>query len=342
MKKIAALSMTVMMLCLCAGPAAADWTDRAGGGGGGVSYQEEGRGFDLWLGAGRMSGDSTYTIGGTVSDILGTFEVQWPLSELKWPLDVWMVSAGAGATFNRFSFEGEVRKNITSGAGSMEDSDWGIYWLETGDPFFRPDTLDIFSTSDADLSALIFNIKGRYWFMKKAKVALAAGAGWLYQNFDYEADNVNQYSPSAADTYFLTFDPFATRHAGVALTYEVTYNIPYLEVAVDWSVGEKFTLLAFLGYSPFAQADDVDDHILGMSLSEGACDGNAFLFGLDGRFDITGRWFVNAGVDYLSVNTSGTQTQTVYGGEFAGAAAKIDQEITTSQIHVFVGGGVGF
>jgi outer membrane protease len=290
-----------------------------------------------------MSGDGTYTIGGAVSDNFGgAGGVHWPLSELKWPLDVWMVSVGAAATFKRFSLEGEVRKNVTSDAGSMEDSDWGIYWLETGDPFFRTDTLDIFSTSDADLSALIFDIKGRYWFMRKEKVGLAVGGGWLYQNFDYEANNVDQFSPSARDTYFLPFDPFAFRFAGVGITYEVTYNIPYLELALDWTMSEKFTLLAFVGYSPFAKAEDVDDHILIRKLSEGDCDGSAFLFGLDGRFNITERWFVNAGVDYLNIDTSGTQTQSFYAGELAGLMLKIDQEITASQTYVSLALGFGF
>ena len=80
-----------------------------------------------------LRGDSTYTIGGTFSDNQGNSGEFWdPLSELKWPLDVVMVSLGGQAEFGRFSVRGEITKNATGNAGDMEDSDWGVYYDLSG------------------------------------------------------------------------------------------------------------------------------------------------------------------------------------------------------------------
>lgn len=298
--------------------------------------------FQLWVGGGRLGGDTTYTIGGHVSDNLGNAEdLWWPLSELKWPLDVWMLSGGAQIDFSRFSVSGEVFKNVTNDAGDMEDSDWGVYFIETGNPFFATETKDVFSTSEADLDALIFDVRARYWALKKGVFSLAVGAGWRYEDFDFEASNVKQYSPSAP-SYGLPSDPFAFNDPGLAVTYDVTYNIPYIEIAADISAGEKVTLEAFIGYSPIVKAEDKDDHVLRSKLSEGDCDGTAIMVGIDARYNITKHWFGLLGFDYISIDTDGTQSQSFYAGELAGLAFEIDQEITSTQTYFYVEAGYSF
>jgi len=298
--------------------------------------------FDLWVGGGRLEGDTTYTIGGHVSDNLGNVgDLWWPLSELKWPLDVWMLSAGARVDFSRFSVSGEVFKSVTNDAGDMEDSDWGVYFLGTGNPFFQTDTKDVFSTSEADLDALIFDVRARYWALKRGPFSLAVGAGWRYEDFDFEAGNVNQYSPSAP-TYGLSSDPFAFSDPGLVITYDVTYTIPYIEIAADITAGEKVTLEAFVGYSPIVNAEDKDDHLLRSLLSEGDCDGTAIMVGIDARYDITKHWFGLLGFDYISIDTDGTQTQSSYAGELTGLVSKIDQEITSSQTYFYIEAGYSF
>ena len=79
-----------------------------------------------------LSGDSTYTIGGKFSDNLGNSgSGRNPISELKWPLDVVMVSLGGQAKLGRFSVRGEIMKNATNDAGDLEDSAWGVYYGAT-------------------------------------------------------------------------------------------------------------------------------------------------------------------------------------------------------------------
>ena len=301
-------------------------------------------GLDLWVGAGRLGGDSTYTIGGSVTDNFGgTGEIHSPLSELKWPLDVWMATVGVGADLGNFSLSGEVSHSLTSDAGDMEDSDWGIFFLDSGgNPFFRTDSKDIFSTSETDLTALTFDLRARYWALRKEGWSLGVGAGFLYENFDFEASNVNQYSPTAVPVYGLPFDPYEATVSGLGITYEVTHTIPFIEVAAAGRLGERVSVEASLGYSPIAMAEDTDDHVLRSKLSKGDCDGTAFMAGIDARFDITERWFAGAGFDYISISTDGTQTQNFYAGENVGLVLTIDQEITSSQTYFFLEAGYSF
>jgi outer membrane protease len=293
-------------------------------------------GVDIWAGVGKLSGDTTYAIGG---------EEYWtdPISELVWPLDVWMGSLGVSAEFGSLFVSGEGFINLTSDSGQMEDSDWGILFVETGgNPRFSPDSLDIFSTSDATLDATILDLKARYRLIDLAGVSLAAGAGWLYQNFTSEASNLNQYSPSARDEYGLSFDPYAATAEGVGITYEVTYTVPYLEVAAAIQAGEKFSIEASLGYSPIVSVEDVDDHVLRSKLNVGDCDGTALMAAVDGRFNFTEKLFALFGASYLAIDAEGTQSQRFYAGPLTGLGTDIDLDISSEQVYVYLNGGYAF
>jgi hypothetical protein len=302
-----------------AGPAAAD-----------------GSRFDLRLGLGLLGGDSTYTIGGEISDNEGNRGYLWdPISELKWPLDVVLVSLGGRAEVGRFSVRGEVAKNATSDAGDMEDSDWGVYYgLSGGNPYFSPTSKDIYSTSSTDLDALIVDLRGRFAVWRGKWFSTAVGLGLRYQKFSIVASDVEQYSPSY-QTYGLDrvfpSDPFAAAVPGPALDYEVTYTIPFAELSGRFQIGSPLSLEASLGYSPLVAARDRDDHLLRSKLSEGSCNGSAWLFELELRLQLSRHWFAAAGASGLFIDTSGTQEQRFYGGEDAGYEATIGQTITSSQ-----------
>lgn len=304
------------------------------------------QGLDLRVGAGRLSGDTTYSIGGELTVAEGTFET-WtnPISELKWPLDVWMASAGISAEVGPFIVSGEAFRSFTGDAGEMEDSDWGVFYvLSGGDPFFSSGSKDIFSASDTDLDAIIFDLKARYWFFRGDTLSFAAGGGWLYQNFDFEAERVNQYSPSAVDTYGLPSDPFAFSSPERVVTYEVAYSIPYLEVATAIRLGEKFRCEAFLGYSPIAAAEDEDHHLLRdpVKISEGSTDGSAWAAGVDGRYSLTRHWFAALGLDYLFIDTEGRQEQFEVVGTRRVPIGTIDTGISSSRTYLHVEGGYAF
>lgn len=122
--------------------------------------------FDLRAGMGVMSGDTTYEIGGEFSGSFA-YTYRFPISELKFPLDVYMASAHGTLNFqDRWSIHVNGKKNITDDAGKLEDSDWGI-WYEEGCPYCSSDSLDIFSESDAELDALIIDIDFHFWVYKK-------------------------------------------------------------------------------------------------------------------------------------------------------------------------------
>jgi outer membrane protease len=293
--------------------------------------------FDLQLGLGLLGGDSTYTIGGAVSDNRGNFDRLWdPISELKWPLDVVLASLGGQAEIGRFSLLGEISKNVTSDAGLMEDSDWGVYYDLSGrNPLFGPSSKDIFSTSSTDLDALIADVRGRCAVWRGARFSAALGLGFRYQKFSIVASNLHQYSPTfeayGLDSVFPS-DPFAADVHGPALDYEVTYTIPYAELSGRYRFGTLLSLEASLGYSPLVAARDRDDHLLRAKLSEGSDNGSAWLVDLSLRLQASRHWFVTAGASGLFIDTSGTQQQSFYGGENVGYRATIEQTITSSQL----------
>lgn len=296
--------------------------------------------FDLWLRTGMLKGDSTYTIGGSISDNQGNSDEIWdPLSELKWPLDVVLISLGGRAGIGRFSVSGAITTNATSDAGYMEDSDWGAYYAAFGPnpaPGFSFNTAskDIFSITSTDLEALIVDVRARYTWWQGPKFSTSVGLGLQHQQFSIVASDLAQYSPSfysyGLDRVFPA-DPFAAVEPGPVIDYEVTYTIPFVELAGLCRFGKLLSLEAALGYSPLVRARDRDDHLLRYKLSEGSDSGSAWLFDLKLRLQATKHWFASVGVSGLFVDTSGTQNQFFYDGENSGLRITIDQTITSSQ-----------
>ncbi len=93
----------------------------------------------------------------------------------------------------------------------MKDSDWII-----------PGSLDIFSESEiSDFDALIWDIDVEWVFMKRQVWEIYAGFGYQYQNFEYGAQGIYQYSPSGLPGVEAYGD------GSVSITYEMTYRMPY-------------------------------------------------------------------------------------------------------------------
>ena len=286
--------------------------------------------FDLTLGLGMLSGDTTYQIGGMLDTPSGGGEIHFPLSELEFPLDVYMASIEGSIKFaEKWKVSANVKKNITSDAGQMKDSDWGII-------FDDPTSLDIYSESDADLEALITDINLRYRFYKKSNWSFIAGFGYLRQNFDYEVSNLDQWYPSLNDYY--GYDVGHDCKNGKVLEYEVTYNIPYMQIGTQFKIKDKFRLEANLGYSPIVNVEDEDHHFILSKVSKGDCDGNAILISLEGRYDFLKHWFLTLQLDYMMINTDGKQKQYT-DGEWT---ATIDQEIESKQIFTALAAGYTF
>ena len=288
------------------------------------------------VGIGSLSGDTTYRIGGTVVTSLGSSQVHFPISELEFPLDVWMVSVEGSKEFaDKWKVSVSVEKNITSDAGKMKDSDWGFWYLD-GYSWAEKGTLDIYSESDAELDALIMDINLRYRFYEKSNWAFIAGLGYIRQNFDYAVSNLDQWYPSS--NYYLGVDLPHDYASGKILTYEITYSIPYIEIGIQRSFKDKFSVEASLGYSSIVDAEDEDVHILRAMVSEADCDGDAILLFLKVRYDSSKNWFVMAEFDYTKIEVDG-KSITYVGGEYSNT---IDQEINSKQIFAVLSVGYAF
>jgi len=300
------------------------------------SMAEMHRGSESYItvGIGKLGGDTTYQIGGTVVTPLGSGQLHFPISELEFPLDVWMASLEGSKEFaEKWKVSVGVKKNITSDAGKMKDSDWGAYFLD-GYAWAEKDTLDIYSESDAELDALIMDINLRYRFYEKPSWAFFAGLGYIRQNFDYEISNLNQWYPSS--TYYFGVDSPHDFVSGKVLTYEIKYSIPYIEIGLQGAFKKKFSVETSLGYSPIVDAEDEDVHILRDRVSKADCEGDAILFSLRARFDFSKNWLVMGEFDYTKIEVEGT-SKTYDGGAYSHT---IDQEITSEQI--FAGLSVGY
>ncbi|MBN1637318.1 MAG: omptin family outer membrane protease [Deltaproteobacteria bacterium] len=304
-----------------------------------IASYAQGLQVDFSLGAGRLSGDTTYQIGGDISIAGGeSGEVHFPISELEFPINVYMACADFKLVFSdSFEFTAGVKKSITEDAGKMKDSDWGYYWLE-GLEGAEIDTLDVYSESDAELDALILEANLRYRLVVKPTWSIAVGLGYIRDNFDYDIKNIDQWYPS--DSYY-GLDLGHDYISGLGLTYEIKYDIPYVELSAD-ATFKNFNMLLSLGYSPYVQAEDDDGHLLrrdpGPIFAEGECDGNAYLASLQGKYNFMKHFFMMLDLSYMKINTEGEQDNFV-DGQWVWTT---DEEIESEQIYIGLSLGYSF
>ncbi|MEA3436139.1 MAG: omptin family outer membrane protease [Thermodesulfobacteriota bacterium] len=251
------------------------------------------------LGGEKWEGDTTYQIGGTVSIPGATYEYHFPISELAFPLDVYMISMSCSIEITPDLFwSAGVKKNVTDDSGKMEDSDWMTS--------SNPNQLDIYSESDAELDATIIDFNLRYRFFKKSGWSFNAGFGYLYQQFDYDIYDLDQWYPSGI---------YGTGHdyvSGKVLTYEVSYSIPYIEIGAQFKI-KDISVETTLGYSPFVNVIDEDHHILRSKVNEGHCRGDARFLSFKGEYAFLNNWFLTLALEYMKIETEGESSAYFYG-----------------------------
>ncbi len=282
---------------------------------------------------GRLGGDTLYKIGGDFNvpgQAAGTSN--FTLSELEFPLDVYTASAGLSVVLSgRLQLRLGLTRNLTSDAGSMQDSDWGVWYLNYGYPY-SPDTLDISSESRTDLEATMFQSDVLFRLLATPAFTLAAGVGYHYQNFHYELSDLDQWYPSY---YYYTGENAAhDRVYGPVGSYDVSFHLVMLEGAAEVRPWPDFSIWCLVGVAPYARAQDEDNHILRAKRSEGDATGTAVLLDLGIEYRLPAGVFIGLGYEYQHISTSGTQTQTWYrttSEANAGDWLTIDQEIESSQ-----------
>jgi outer membrane protease len=244
-----------------------------------------------------------------------------------------MASLGASVGFvEKLKLSASVKKNITDDAGKMKDSDWGIAWLDEF-PGASPGSLDIYSESDANLDALIVDVNAQYRIYR----GFFVGFGYMHQNFDYEISNLHQWYPS-----YSLYTGAASPHYwvdGPVITYEVTYSIPYIELAFLGKAADRFFVETSIGYSPFAKAEDEDHHLLRSKVSKTDYDpGSAILFAVEGRYEFAANWFLALQFDYTKIEADGESLDFVNGVY----ADTIYQETKSEQIFYSLNVGYSF
>ncbi len=285
--------------------------------------------FDLAIGFEAMGGDTTYSIGGNMTYATGeTDSAHFPISELEWPLDIWLARFDAGVSIgSSWKINGVLKTNISDPDDPMVDRDW----LTLSDP----GQLDVYSTSSiSDFSALIWDLNVEWSFLQDAFWSLYAGAGYMYQNFDYTGQLIHQYSPSGQS---------GIEHYGdgtPGITYEMTYTMPYLLVGADFTVMPNFTIAGSFSYSPFVTAEDEDHHLLRNKVSIGDMEGSAFMFAISGKYNFNSMpaLFMEGGLEYTSIEVDGEQVQRVYGDPLG----KIDMESESTQTSAYLNIGYSF
>jgi outer membrane protease len=294
----------------------------------------------LSVGTGYLTGETQYQIGGRVIEAGGTTELHFPLSELKFPLDAFMVKGTVTVDFaERWSLMASAATNITEDTGKMEDSDWGIW--------SSPHTLDIFSESDTEMDALLLEGKVTYMFYQgyygqdntavtsnsDVLFSFFAGLGYKYQRFDFDVSDLDQWYPSVPSA------PHDTA-SGLVLTYEAEYQIPYLELSMEMSIAEKFLLEVDAAYAPFVDFQDEDHHLLRdkVNIADHNWDGDAWFVRLKGRYNFTRHWYLETELEAMQIESEG-RSDAYFGGVWDHS---IEHEIESEQYSAFLSIGASF
>ena len=276
--------------------------------------------FNIAIGTEIMSGNTTYQIGFPVTLPNGTQSTGYfPFSKLEWPLNnIWLARIDAGLNIgDSWRINGVLKKNLSNPSGKMKDSDW----LTISDP----GQLDVYSESDiSKFEAWIFDIDVEWIFLKRQSWSLYAGPGYQYQNFEYDGKLIHQYSPSGLPGREAYGD------GSVAITYKMTYHMPYLKIGTDFKINDKFALAGSFAWSPIVKAKDEDHHLLVGKMCTGDMDGNAYMINLSAKYKFTPSWFLKGGVHYTKIDVDGEQYQIFDNGVPIGTATQKSESTQTS------------
>jgi len=287
---------------------------------------------DLKAGAGYWAGDATYSIGGnawTPED--GNVRLPDKVSELTFPLNVVFASLGGSLCWkDRLELHGDVMANLTDPSAKVKDSDWGV--------FEDDGQLDVYSESDAQLSAVAADVGARYWFRRLASTnrfswSIGAGPGVMVQRLDWTISNLDQSYPrypSEGHDY----------ESGEVGTYQAQIVMPYVDVSAVFKV-KRLGARIGLGIGP-ALVSDEDDHILRKKRSTADMVGVGVKASGEVRYDFTRHLFGLARVEALSVQASGTQEQKGYGGDLVGFRGEVDEEFSSTSVNAGLALGYAF
>ena len=248
-----------------------------------------------------------------------TYHISFPggASELEFPYDNFMagitLAVGSKYTEKPKQIKGLLNLSLlyspTMDSGTFKDSDW------TGSVKTH------YTESDAESNGIIFDVNYAYHFSLNNNWTLGPMVGYKYMDFNFDIYGARGTYPSGPVSI-----------SGKVLEYDIHCQLPYIGLSSNLLFGreDQFQLNFIFGYSPWAKVKDRDDHILRYKLSEGDCDGHAYLVDINIDWNFYSNWTLGLGAEYVDIDTSGKQHQSFYAGPYAGWTADIDDEITSS------------
>jgi len=287
-----------------------------------------------------ISGDSTYHI---------SFDNPWAAgghseSELEWPLDNWFGGinylGGDKGDHNQIKnqFGLRVLGRINEDAGTMKDSDWiendAAYGVSS-----HPGK-DLYGELDAELEkGLIFDVNYAYNFSLSKNFSIGPMVGFHYKKFKWSGRNLVQrnYGPYVAYDYTDT-------NGWEWITYEVTYQMPYLGLNSEILFGKnnQFRVNLNFTYSDWVDVSDKDTHLYPDwdaanpgnydMISKGDCEGEAYIVRMEASWNFLRNWSLDIGGEYVDIDSEGSLKQRHYinGSLFAISGLPIEETVTSS------------
>ena len=272
--------------------------------------KETANNYQLEYGNHVLYGHSTYEIGGKICNATGCTRVFFPISRLEFPLNMLMVSVSYQKQFSWANLRTQFSHSIADNEGTFKDSDY----------FFAPGSLDIYSESTSNATALISSVSlDKQLIQFTPTKTFIMGIKFSILQFDFDVK----------DTYQVSNVPdFCTCYvAGPTITYKVTYYIPSIFTQMRIRTSNNIEYNFKHAFSPVTMVRDEDNHLARGKISKGE------LYGYTSTFDVSMLVPVNRKLNFIlglqnkRILVEGTQTQ-VQTGQLE---TDVDERILSTQ-----------
>jgi outer membrane protease len=286
---------------------------------------------DIETGASRSFSSTLYQIGGKVKLPNGTTgNTNFPISELKFPANIYVGYVNVKGTFiDRITVNARFIYNFNKiKSGTMIDTDWDIYSSPVAQSHSEA-ILNTLHTVDVDITYRVVSVR---FF------SLNIGAGFMYQYFNYDIENLAQWD---------LFTPgvlTSTTRAGLVLTYNIKYYMPYLSLSPCFNIQDRFFISIKFAVSPYPVGIDRDNHLLRTKLNTGKANGVAIIASIDFEYHIVDSVFLSLECAVNQIYAWGQQKQYWYGTwdlpTVPGSKATIENRLESTQVYISLGAGI--